>query len=341
MKAAGKVVCFGEVVLRLAAPRRELLLQSPRLEVVVGGAEANVAVALASFGHNAQLASALPDNSLGRVALGELRRHGVDTRAVRWAPGRMGLYFLDHGAGQRAGEVLYDRAGSAFAESGGGGHDWPGLLAGAHWLHVSGVTPALGRGVADATLAAMRAARKAGVKVCFDGNFRPKLWQSWKGDAPAILGSLMAEADLLLANERDMQVVLGRTFEQGDATQRFSAAAEAAFGKFPSLGWMAATVRVQDDVEHHELSALSIARGGRLHATRVRKVGPVVDRIGAGDAFAAGLLHGLLTGLDDAAGLEFALAAACLKHSVAGDFLTLRAAEVQALIAGEGFGVRR
>lgn len=341
MKAAGKVVCFGEVMLRLGAPGRELLLQSPRLEVTVAGAEANVAVALASFGHEAALASALPDNRMGRTALGELRRHGVDTRAVRWAPGRMGLYFVDHGAGQRAGEVIYDRAGSAFIASGGGGHDWAALLAGADWLHISGVTPALGRAAVDAALAAMHAARKAGVKVCFDGNFRPKLWQAWDGDAPAILASLMAATDLLLANERDMQVVLGRAFEDGDATQRFQSAALAAFARFPSLGRMAATVRVQQDVEHHELSALSLARGGRLHATGTRKVGPIVDRIGAGDAFAAGLLHGLLTGLDDQSALEFALAAACLKHSVAGDFFTLGAADVQALVDGAGFGVRR
>jgi 2-dehydro-3-deoxygluconokinase len=187
----------------------------------------------------------------------------------------------------------------------------------------------------------MRAARKAGVKVCFDGNFRPKLWQASGGDAAGILRSLMAESDLLLANERDMQVVLGRTFVDGDATQRFSAAAQAAFELFPALGRMAATVRVQHDVEHHELCALSMGRGGRLHSTATRKVGPIVDRIGAGDAFAAGLLHGRLTGLGDEASLEFALAAACLKHSVAGDFFTLRVADVQALIDGEGFGVRR
>lgn len=341
MAAAGKVVCFGEVLLRLAAPGRELLLQSARLDARVGGAEANVAVAMCSLGHEAVLASVLPDNPLGRAALGELRRHGVDTRAVQQAPGRMGLYFLDHGAGQRAGEVLYDRAGSAFTAAGGGEHDWPALLAGADWLHVSGVTPALGREVAGAALAAMRAARAAGVQVCFDGNYRPKLWQSWSGDAPAVLGPMMAEADLLLANERDLQVVLGHAIEGDDPAQRFRVAAQAAFGRFPLLGRMAATVREPRNVDHHRLAALSIARGGSLQSTAVREVGPIVDRIGAGDAFAAGLLHGLLTGRDERAALEFALAAACLKHAVPGDFLPLRAADVQALVAGEGFAVRR
>lgn len=341
MQAAGRVVCFGEVMLRLGAPGRELLLQSPRLEAQIGGAEANVAVALCNFGHQAALASVLPDNALGRAALGELRRHGVDTRAILQVAGRMGLYFLDHGAAQRAGEVIYDRAGSAFIAAAGGGHDWPALLAGAGWLHVSGVTPALGRDVAAAVLAAMRAARAAGVKVCFDGNFRPKLWQTWQGDAATVLGSIMAEADLLLANERDMQVVCGRAFDGSDAGERFCAAARVAFARFPALGRMAATVREQRNVDHHVLSALSIARDGTLQSTAAREVGPIVDRIGAGDAFAAGLLHGLLSGLDDAAGLEFALAAACLKHAVAGDFLPLRVADVQALVAGQGYDVRR
>lgn len=341
MAAAGRVLCFGELILRLGAPGRELLLQSPGLQVQAGGAEANVAVALSSFGHHAALASVLPDNALGRAALGELRRHGVDIRAVRLASGRMGLYFLDHGAAQRPGEVIYDRAGSAFIASGGGGHDWPALLADADWLHVSGVTPALGREVAGAVLAAMRAARAAEVKVCFDGNFRPKLWQSWSGDAAAVLGPIMAEADLLLANERDMQVVFGHAFDGGDPAQRFRAAAHAAFERFPNLGRMAATVREQHSVDHHQLAALSITRGGALQVISPREVGPIVDRIGAGDAFAAGMLHGQLSGMDERSGLQFALAAACLKHAVPGDFLPLGVADVQALVAGEGYGVRR
>jgi 2-dehydro-3-deoxygluconokinase len=341
MTAAGRVVCFGEVLLRLGAPGPQLLQQASQLEVWVGGAEANVAIALASLGHRAAMVTVLPDNALGLKALGELRRHGVDTRAVGQAAGRMGLYFLDRGAGLRAGEVLYDRSGSAFINAGGGAHDWSALLAGADWLHVSGVTPALGAGLADAALAAVRAARRAGVRVSFDANFRSRLWQAWAGDAPAILGALMAEADLLFANERDMQVVLGRAFEEGDAAQRFQAAARAAFARFANLECMAATVREQRSVEHHVLRALCVLRDGSLHETGRREVWSIVERTGAGDAFAAGVLHGLLARLDAKAGLEFALAAACLKHSVPGDASPLSAADIAALVAGEGYGVRR
>lgn len=338
---SGRVVCFGELLLRLSAPGRQLLLQSPQLDVCVGGAEANVAVSLAKLGHEAVMVGAVADNALGEAALGELRRHGVDTRDVRKAEGRMGLYFLTPGAGQRPSEVLYDRAASAFAMAGGGEHGWASLLQGAGWLHVSGVTPALGQNIADATLAAMRAARAAGAKVSFDGNFRPKLWQAWQGDAAGILRGLFAEADLVFANERDIEVVLGQRFDQGDAKQRFYAAAQAAFAAFPNLQRMAATVREQLNVDHHALSALDASRSGARHETPSHEVGPIVDRIGTGDAFAAGVLHGILAGTDDGVGLEFGLAAACLKHSVPGDFNPLGEADIRAFAAGEGFGVRR
>jgi 2-dehydro-3-deoxygluconokinase len=339
--AMTRVVCFGEVLLRFSAPQRQLLLQSPQLEVCVGGAEANVAVALAHLGHETAMAGVIADNTLGAAALGELRRHGVVTGAVQRIAGRMGLYFLTPGAGQRPSEVLYDRAGSAFVAAGGGKHDWPALLAGADWLHVSGVTPALGQATADATLTAMRAARAAGVQVSFDGNFRATLWQAWQGDAPGILAALMAEADLLFANERDIEVVLGQEFARPDPAQRFLAAASAAFTSFPRLRRMVATAREQASVDHHALSGLSVKRDGGIVTAPRRQVGPIVDRIGTGDAFAAGVLHGELAGLDEAAGLRFGLAAACLKHSVPGDFCPLGVRDIEAFAAGDDFRVRR
>lgn len=341
MSGAQRIVCFGEVLLRLAAPGRQLLLQSPTLEVCVGGAEANVAVALASMGHDAAMASTVADNALGEAALGTLRRHGVDTRGVRRRPGRMGLYFLSPGAAQRAGEVIYDRSGSAFVHAVGESPEWAQVLQGATWLHVSGVTPALGQQAAAATLVAMRAARATGVKVSFDGNFRAKLWQAWQGDAAGILRGLMAEADLLFANERDIEVVLGKSFSQPDPIERFEAAARAAFQAFPNVHRMAATVREQITVEHHRLSAVSFARDGGLSCLPALEVGPIVDRIGTGDAFAAGVLHGLLTGMPAAGGLGFALAAACLKHSIPGDFLPVGVAEIEACAAGGSLGIRR
>jgi 2-dehydro-3-deoxygluconokinase len=337
----GTIVCFGELLLRLGAPGRQMLLQSPVLEVHVGGAEANVAVSLARFGHDARMVGVVADNALGEAALGELRRHRVDTRAVQPAAGRMGLYFLTPGAIQRPSEVLYDRADSAFARIGGGTHDWPALLAGADWLHVSGVTPALGQRAADGVLTAVRAARAAGTKVSFDGNFRPKLWEAWGGDAPTILRGLMAEADLLFASHRDLQVVLGLEFPQATPQERFAAGAAAAFQAFPHLRQMAATVRVQRSVDHHVISAITALRDGAVHTTAARDVSPIVDRIGTGDAFAAGVLHGGLAGLSAQAALDFGVAAACLKHSLPGDFNLVGAADVHALLGENALDVKR
>lgn len=337
----GKVICFGELLLRLGAPGRQLLLQSPVLDVHVGGAEANVAVSLARLGHRAGMVGLVADNALGEAALGELRRHRIDVSAVQSAPGRMGLYFLTPGAIQRPSEVLYDRADSAFARAGGGRHDWPALLQGADWLHVSGVTPALGQQAADGTLAAVRAARAAGVKVSFDGNFRPRLWEAWGGDAPTILRGLMAEADVLFASHRDLQVVLGLEFPQATPQERFAAGAAAAFQAFPHLRQMAATVRVQRSVDHHALSAITALSDGALHTTPAYEVSPIVDRIGTGDAFAAGVLHGDLTGLPPTDALHFGVAAACLKHSIPGDFNLVGAADVQAFLGDNSLDVKR
>jgi 2-dehydro-3-deoxygluconokinase len=337
----GKVICFGELLLRLGAPGRQLLLQSPVLDVHVGGAEANVAVSLARFGQQAGMVGLVADNALGEAALGELRRHRIDVSGVQSAPGRMGLYFLTPGAIQRPSEVLYDRADSAFARAGGGQHDWPTLLQGADWLHVSGVTPALGQQAADGTLMAVRAARAAGVKVSFDGNFRPKLWEAWGGDAPTILRGLMAEADVLFASHRDLQVVLGLEFPQATPQERFAAGAAAAFHAFPHLRQMAATVRVQRSVDHHALSAITALRDGSLHTTPAYEVSPIVDRIGTGDAFAAGVLHGDLTGMPAADALHFGVAAACLKHSIPGDFNLVGAVDVQAFLGENSLDVKR
>lgn len=337
-----RIVCFGELLLRMGAPGRELLLQTPRLEVHVGGAEANVGVSLAHFGHDVAMVSTVADNPLGTHALAELRRHGVDTRPVaRRADTRMGLYFLVTGAVQRASEVVYDRADSAFALSTADDYDWPTLLAGADWLHLSGVTPALGPDVAQAALAAARAARALGVRVSFDGNFRPSLWQRWGGDAKAILRELFAQADILFADHRDIQVVLGQSFAQAEGVARIEAAAAAAFDAFPHLQWMACTQRQALSVDHHALGALLIGRDGTRAQAPVRQLQGIVDRIGGGDAFAAGILHGIMRGLDADATVRFGLAAGGLKHSIPGDFNPVSEADVLALVGEEHFDVRR
>jgi 2-dehydro-3-deoxygluconokinase len=308
-RVAARFVCYGELLLRLGAPARELLLQQPRFELHHGGAEANVAVALARWGHEAAVVSVVPDNALGSACVGELRRHGVDTRAVSFGPGRMGLYFLATGAGHRPSEVLYDRAGSAFALTGSEQYDWRRLLHGATHLHLSGVTPALGPGPAEAAVGAARAARALGLNVSFDGNYRAKLWQAWDGDAPAILRRLFECADTAFADHRDIATVLQLGFD-GTATDRLNRqAAQAAFEAFPQLQRIATTVRVQHSVDRHELSALMVRRQGAI-TTEAYEVTAIVDRIGAGDAFAAGVLHGLASGLDDNESLRFGLASA-------------------------------
>ncbi|WP_295928487.1 sugar kinase [uncultured Xanthomonas sp.] len=336
-----RIVCFGELLLRLGAPGHERLLQTPRLEVQVGGAEANVGVALAHFGHAVSVVSVLPDNPLGQAAAGELRRHGVDTSGVRFVPGRMGLYFLSTGAGHRPSEVTYDRAGSAFALDAGDRHDWPALLHGAQWLHLSGVTPALGERGAAAALAAAQAARAAGVRVSFDGNYRPKLWEAWNGDAPGILRQLLAQADVLFADYRDLEVVLGHRYPQDSVQARVEAGARDAFAAFPQLQAMACTQRVAHSVDQHSLGAMLLRRDGSVAQAPAEELSGIVDRIGGGDAFAAGVLHGLSRGWDDTATIRFGLAAGCLKHTLPGDVLALSEAEVRACVGATRFDVRR
>jgi len=334
------IVCWGELLLRLSAPGHERWLQSPRLEVHVGGAEANVAVGLAGFGQPVAMLGAVADNALGAAALGELRRAGVDTTRVHRAPGRMGLYFFEQGALQRPSEVLYDRADSAFARVPASAWDWSTLLADADHLHVSGITPALGAESAEAALDAVRAARAMGLTVSVDGNYRPKLWQAWGGDAPRLLRALMAEADGLFVNHRDLGLVLGVDLDRGEAVASFASAAVAAFDAFPHLAWMAATTRGAEATQSQSLGAVMIERGGTLHVAPAQRLDGIVDRIGGGDAFAAGVLHGRRRGWAADEVLAFGLAAGAFKHSQPGDALRASEADIRAWQSG-GADVRR
>lgn len=334
------VACFGELLLRLNAPGRSRLLQMPRLEVHFGGAEANVAVSLARLGHPSAVISIVPDNALGRACVAELRKHGVMTDAIRFTIGRMGLYFVEAGAIQRPTEVLYDRAGSAFAAASPDMIDWDETLAGCSWLHVSGITPAVGPNAVEAALRSVRAARRLGLSVSFDCNYRARLWQSWGGDAARILRELAAEADLLFGDDRVLAMMLERDFNTGTPAERFERAANHAFSAFGHMARIATTVRVQHSIDQQELAALMSTRG-KLVRTGRRALAGVVDRIGAGDAFAAGMLHGLLSSLADDAMLEFALAAACIKHSIPGDFNLTSVHEIEALIRDRALDVRR
>jgi 2-dehydro-3-deoxygluconokinase len=332
-----RIVCFGEILWRLSSPAGEQQLQSPALSACIGGAEANVAVSLARFGHDAAMASTLPRNALGLAARDGLRAHGVDTAGVNLADGRMGLYFLTPGAVLRPSEIIYDRAQSAFALADPDLYDWDTLLDGAAWLHVSGVSPAVGDAPARTVLDAMRAARAMGVRVSFDGNYRASLWAQQGSDGASVLLALMANADLAFADQRDIALLLRRP-ELAQASHRDQAIA-AAFAAFPQLEQLASTVRTQHSVDRHALSAVLHTRSGSI-GTRTYELSGIVDRIGTGDAFAAGVLHGVESGWSGQQALDFGLAAATLKHAIAGDFNLASEEQVQAVCTG-ALDVRR
>jgi 2-dehydro-3-deoxygluconokinase len=333
-----KFLAFGEIMLRLSPPGRELLLQTPKFDVWVGGAEANVATALARLGHDVAFASAVPDNDLGDSAISTLRGHGIDTSFIQRRGERMGLYFVTTGAGMRATEVVYDRAHSSFTETPAEAWDWNTLLAGVDRLHLSGITPALGPVPAEAALAAARAAGERSIAVSFDGNWRGKLWERWDGKPREILTWIVAHADLMFGNHRDIALLLGKPFS-GDGEDRRREAADAAFAAFPKLQMIASTARHVEDADRHLLSARIDARDGHAQSEEITLAG-IVDRIGAGDAFAAGVLHALRSGgsIDNAARTGLALTA--LKHSLPGDASLFRQADIDAFLEG-GLDVRR
>lgn len=333
-----RVVCFGELLLRLSAPGKELLLQSPALEVHVGGAEANVAVSLRKLGHPTCMVTHLPDNTLGRRAADELRRHGVEVASAYAGGERMGLYFLTAGAGHRPADVLYDRANSAFAHVPSASLDWPQLLQGAGWLHVSGITPAVSARAADEALMAMRSARAAGVAISFDCNYRARLWGERAAAAPRLLRELCRHADLIFGEERDLHFMFGTTAPAAAAER--SSALSAAFKEFKHLKWMAHTSRTRHSVEVQDLAG-SLHGPDHSYTSRSYALHGIVDRIGAGDAFAAGILHGLLQQFTPQKTLEFGTAAACLKHSIPGDFNLACVADVELLLSQSAVDIRR
>ncbi len=334
-----KFLAFGEIMLRLSPPGRELLMQTPRFDVWVAGAEANVVTQLAKLGHDAGIATLVPDNDLGRAAISTLRGHGVDTGTIALGGDRMGLYFVTSGAGMRATEVIYDRAWSSFAQAPVAAWDWDMLLAGVDRLHLSGITPALGPVPADSAIAAARAATDRGIPVSFDGNWRGKLWERWDSNPRAILTELVAHADLMFGNHRDIALLLGRDDFSGDGEDRRRHAAEAAFEAFPRLQTIASTARHVEHVDLHRIAARIDTRDGTAQTEEVVLAG-IVDRIGGGDAFAAGVLHALRSGHDIAQAAATGVALAALKHSLPGDAGLFRQADLDAYLAG-GLDVRR
>ena len=329
-----RLVTFGEIMLRLKSPGQERFFQSPTLEAGFGGAEANVAVSLANFGLDAAFVTALPRNPIGDAALAELRRHGVDVSGVVRSGERVGIYYLEVGAAERPSEVVYDRAGSALATAAADAFDWHTILAGADWLHVTGITPALSASAAALTLAACREARQRGITVSLDLNHRRKLWR-WGKAAPEVVPGIFALVDVGIGSREDCQLSLG--IDEGGAARDATATArltERVMREFPDLKTLALTQREPAPGGRQRYFASLRGEAGFLTGPS-HELGAVVDPIGAGDAFAAGLIFGLATGLGGAGALAFATAAGVLKHSIPGDFNRVSVAEVERLARGQ------
>jgi 2-dehydro-3-deoxygluconokinase len=329
-------------MLRLSAPDGTRLAQARSLEATYGGGEANVAASLAGFGVAARFVTRVPDNDLGDGAIRFLRALDVDTSAIIREPGRLGVYYLEPGAAQRASRVLYDRAESCIARAGAAAYDWGALLAGARWFHTTGITPALSAAAADATLAAVRAARAAGVTVSVDLNYRAKLW-NWGGAAADVMAGIVAEADVLIGNEEDADKVFGIKAPGSDVAgghvdaAGYAAVAEQLAARFPRLRTITFTQRGSISASENTWSGVAWTPDA-FHVARSYRIAPIVDRVGAGDSFAAGLIFALLDGRSTDAALEFAVAASCLKHSIRGDVNLVTRAEVDALAGGSGSG---
>jgi 2-dehydro-3-deoxygluconokinase len=336
-----KVVTFGEIMLRLSPPGFERLLQSPALVATFGGGEANVAASLAHFGIESWYVTRLPAHAIGEAAIKALRAEGVHTGAIVRGGDRVGVYFAETGASQRASMVIYDRAHSAVSELTPDMVDWTGVFAGASWFHVTGITPALGDRAAASTRAAIHAARTAGVRVSIDLNYRRKLWS--EAEAQALMRPLVASIDLLIANEEDLQSCLGIRIAGADVTgahldlSGYRKAAEHVARAF-GIARVAITLRESVSASDNGWSAvLWDGAAGQCHQSQRYDV-RVVDRIGSGDSFAAGLIYGLLAGRSADAALRFAVAASALKQTVPGDFNHVTVDEVDRLAGGDASG---
>jgi 2-dehydro-3-deoxygluconokinase len=336
-----RTVTFGEIMLRLSPPGFERLFQSPVLSATFGGGEANVAASLAHFGLESHYVTRLPTHAVGEAALRALRAEGVRTEHVVRGGSRVGIYFAETGASQRASTVVYDRAHSAISEMPASAVDWDRVMAGAAWFHVTGITPALGDAAAAATKAAVEAARRAGARVSVDLNYRKKLWS--EAQAQAVMRPLMAAVDVVIANEEDLQSVLGVTVSGADVTTGTldaGAYREAADWVTANLGpsLVAITLRESRSASDNGWSALLWdGQGKTVHQSQRYDV-RLVDRIGGGDSFAAGLIYALVTGRGHDEALRFAVAASALKQTIPGDFNRVSVAEVDALAKGDASG---
>lgn len=337
-----KIVTFGEIMLRLKSPEHERFFQSPKLEATFGGGEANVAVSLSMFGEHAQFVTALPKNAIGESAVAEIRKHGVDVSRINMVDGgRVGIYFLETGADQRPSLVVYDRADSCIAKAKPSDFDFDAIMDGADWFHVTGITPAVSQSCAECALSAMKAAKKAGAKVSIDLNYRKKLWKYGKS-APEVMRELTKYADVIIANEEDIQKCLDISapvdVTSGKIdTDVYKVLTEEVKKQFPNVSHVAVSLRESRSADRNGWSAALNGKGGFYHS-RHYDMNDIIDRVGGGDSFAAGIIFGLLNYDDEEFALNYAVAASALKHTIPGDFNLTRRSEVEALCKGDGSG---
>ncbi len=340
--ATKKAVTFGEIMLRLKSPGFERLFQSPRLEATFAGGEANVAVSLSNYGIDASFVTVLPKNEITDACIAELRRFGVDTsKIVRVDSGRMGIYFVEGGTNQRPSKVIYDRAHSSIAEAELSLIDWDNVFAGANWFHITGITPALSQKAADLSMLSVKKAKEKGLTVSCDFNYRGKLWKYGK-KAPEVMRELVKYVDIAIANEEDCQKSLGISIdvnvESGKLDiESYRLLTEKVLKEFANLKMIAITLRESHSADHNGWGGCLNDRKEFI-VSQHYEIYDIVDRVGGGDAFAGGLIYGLITGKSSREALEFAVAASCLKHSIPGDFNRVTVKEVEDLIKGGGSG---
>lgn len=336
---AKKVVTMGELMLRLSPPNYLRFVQTDSFEAVFGGGEANVAVSLANFGLDSYYVTKLPEHHIGQAAVNSLRRYGVKTDYIARGGDRVGIYYAETGASVRPSQVIYDRANSAIAEADIADFDFDAIFAGADWFHWTGITPAISDKAAELTEAALQAAKKHGVTVSVDLNYRKKLWSPEK--ARRIMTHLMQYVDVCIGNEEDAEITLGFKPGKSDVTkgeldlEGYKDIFKQMKDKF-GFKYVGSTLRESYSASDNGWSAM-IYDGNEFYRSKVYKL-HIVDRVGGGDSFAAGLIYGLVTGKPVGEALEFAVAASALKHTIHGDYNLVTVDEVERLAGGDASG---
>lgn len=336
-----KVLTFGEIMLRLKAPGHERFFQSPLLEATFGGGEANVAVSLANYGMDVEFLTVLPQNDIADACIRELRSFGIHTEKIIRDEGRMGIYYLEAGANQLPSKVIYDRAYSSIALAKAGDIDWEKAFNGIEWFHITGITPALSLSAMELSMEAVKEAKKRGITVSCDLNYRKNLWKYGK-NASEVMRELVKHIDVAIANEEDVQkaleIAVNINVEVGELDRKkYRALGEKVLSTYPNMKCIAITLRESYSADWNGWAACLNDRE-RFYTSKRYEIRDIIDRVGGGDSFAAGLIYGLSNFEDKQQALEFAVAASCLKHSIAGDYNRASASDVFKLMGGDGSG---